>query len=197
MRTKILLIALLLASLVSTAQNPAYNRLDASLDGVSHLEPGRFTYFLGLDVNYANGRFETFLQDDFMSCSVIDNSLDWGEDHMAMRYQRQVGYGTEYIDLKYFLEPRPNTPQIWYDGNDTSMVISKVVMTGTPDLIVQLFTYYWPHKLKLGGYQKGEIAHYQALGDYVSIRGVNPELYRIVIEPGNLSIDYYKEFNIQ
>ena len=77
-------------------------------------------------------------------------------------------------------------------------IITKCEITGSADLIINLFLSYWPQKIKLGGYNQGEIAHFQLMGDRVAIFGISaPNIYKIIISEDNVHFDYYSTFNIK
>lgn len=174
-----------------------YERLELHLNGIGNL-PHHFTYFRGLDLNFANNRFSRFLQDDVMHLSPTNDSKWEKGKSFVQKYIPRVSTDNEYIIVKYDLMTSHSIPPYYPTDDGSCEVITKVEIKGTADLIIKLFIHYWPSQIKLGGYKQGEIAHYQIMGDYIVLTGTEKyNICKIVITKGNIESDYYKTFKIE
>lgn len=143
-----------------------------------------FTIFYGIDVNFAMSKLSMFLQDDLMGLTPVDFKVV--QSGLLEKFVPGISMEEEYLNVRYYLKEEGK-----YDN------ITRCEITGTADLVVRLYVSFWPQKIKLGGYKQGEIAHYEYLGDRVSLYGISQNLYKIEITSGNMKIDYYKSFHIK
>ena len=196
MKVRILLFSLFLY-LVGYSQPDSYSTIKMHLDGISDLSPGRFTYFRGIDYNFANFRFQMYLQDDYMHLApALKSSYVEGDNMITQRYTPKVSNGKEYLKVIYYTK-KDKTKVPWLPADDGCTLITNVEMIGTANIVIRLFLNYWPQKINLGGYKQGEIASFQIMGDYVSLIGISPQVYKIMISHGNIEADYYKTFKIE
>ena len=168
-----------------------YVLLKGSLDGIKNRV---LTVFCGIDVNFANGRLSWYLQDKL---SLSSKDVKYLDNKFIEKYVPRVSTENEFLKVTYFLKDTDKKPYYKTDNGKCS-VITKCEITGTADLILNLFLDYWPQKISLGGYKQGEIAHFQFMGDRVSLYGVSPpNIYKILITADNISMDYYETFKIK
>lgn len=153
------------------------------------------TIFYGIDLNFANGRLEHYLQNKM---SLSSQDFDVNNDTFTIKYAPRVSDGKEFLNVAY--TTRKDNGKVPYLPTDdgTTNIITSCTITGTADLVLELFLGYWPQKIKLGGYKQGEIAHFEFMGDRVSLYGVSPPAtYKIEIDKGNITADYYSTFKIK
>lgn len=180
-------------------QTEPYQIIKRHLDGISEVGYGTFTYFRGLDYNFASTRFQTYLQDNYMQLTP-DPRFKAKEkpNQYCLRFVPRVSTEDEFLKVIFNFEKRKGYVSyypIYKDGS--SDIITSVEMIGTVDIMIKLFINYWPSRIKLGGYKIGEIAHYQIMGDYVSLVGVSTKICKIMITHGNIEADYYSTFKIK
>ena len=125
-----------------------------------------------------------FLQGDLMKLTPVDFKAV--QSGVMEKYEPRISTEKEYLNVRYYIKK---------EGKHNNITRCEIV--GTADLAVRLYIHFWPQKLKLGGYKQGEIAHYEYLGDRVSLYGISPNMYKIIITSGNVKIDYYKNFHIK
>jgi len=196
MKLKLLFLSFLFV-LSSYSQRDSYSTMKSHLDGISDLIPGRFTYFRGIDYNFANWRFQSYLQDDYMHLTfALKNSYVEGENIITQRFTPKVSNGKEYLKVIYYTK-NDKTKVPWLPSENGCVLIRSVEMIGTTNIVIRIFLNYWPQKINLGGYKQGEIASFQIMGDYVSLIGISPQVYKILISHGNIEADYYKTFKIE
>ena len=197
MKTKLLLFTLFI-SLTVFSQNEKYQKIEQSLDQMSQLTPGSFTVFAGMDLNFAQTRFSGYLQDSYMNLSDDIDGFVWADNKITQRFVPRASDGSEYLKVTYYVKDTTGVPTKYPTSDGISQIITKVDIEGSANLVAKLFINYWPYALKLGGYEKGEIAHYQALGDYVSLSGLTTQIYKLTIsKKGNLHVDYYSMYKIR
>lgn len=169
------------ADSLALVENP-YLYLSRAMEEVA---PHRqFTVFYGIDLDFAMPRLSLFLQGDLMKLTPVDFKAV--QSGVMERYEPRISTEKEYLNVRYYIKK---------EGRHNNITRCEIV--GTADLAVRLYIHFWPQKLKIGGYKEGEIAHYEYLGDRVSLYGISPNLYKIIITSGNMKIDYYKNFHIK
>lgn len=169
------------ADSLALVENP-YLYLSRAMEDVA---PHRqFTVFYGIDLDFAMPRLSMFLQGDLMKLTPVDFKAV--QSGVMEKYEPRISTGKEYLNVRYYIKK---------EGKYSNITRCEII--GTADLVVRLYIHFWPQKLKLGGYKQGEIAHYEYLGDRVSLYGISPNIYKIIITSGNVKIDYYKNFHIK
>lgn len=180
-------------------QSDPYQIIKRHLDGISEVGYGTFTYFRGLDYNFASTRFQVYLQDEYMNLTPDPRFKSKGKPNQyCLRFVPHVSTEDEFLKVIFNFEKRKGYVSyypIYKDGS--SDIITSVEMIGTIDIMIKLFINYWPSRIKLGGYKIGEIAHYQIMGDYVSLVGVSTKICKILITHGNIEANYYTTFKIK
>ncbi|MDR1226898.1 MAG: hypothetical protein LBK47_08395 [Prevotellaceae bacterium] len=194
---KCLPLLFLLFTTLAMAQNSSFDGLKNHLDGISGLRPGYFTVFVGLDINFADGRLQSYLQ-QYKNLAIDDASVVFTKEKISMRYIPRVNSGRDrYIVVTSYLENSKTAPYYYKTEDGTSNIIKRVEITGSCDLIIDFFVSYWNRKIEIGGYQKREIASYQCLGDYVVLSGTDkPNVCKIGITKGNIDFNYNTTFNL-
>jgi hypothetical protein len=152
-----------------------------------------FTIFIGIDQSFANNKFANYLQDDLQLASVDFKVL---KSKTTEKYIPKSSQGGEYLFVNYFTKKTEDKP--YYKTDDgKSNIITKLEVEGTNDLIIRLFLNYWPQQIKIGGYRIGEIAHFEFWGDKISLFGIGQNKCKIIVEQGNLHVNYYETFKIK
>jgi len=186
---------LLAVSLTALAQHNPYALFEQAMDGHSHVGYGRFTIFCGIDLNVANPRLSGFIEN--MGLANDDSGFKWDASGMQLKFVPRASSNNDYILIRYKTTERENFPSRYKSEDGLTSVIDMVIIEGSPDIIVRVFVKYWPIDFKIGGYKKGEIAHYVFMGDHISLVGVSPQKYQIKITPGNLKVDYISSYKIE
>ncbi len=185
------------------SKNP-YRTLEINLDIMSkNLQQHRFTVFRGLDLNFADSRFSRYLQD--RGLTIDDKSMVVTPTMVSIKYVPKVFGGSasgweDYITVKYTVKDDSDPHKVPYIKMEKAhcLVIQKVEIMGTADIVIPVFVQYWDFKMTIGGYKRGEMASYQALGDHVVLSGTNkPGICKITIDKGSIEADYYSTFNIK
>jgi len=176
---------------IALAENP-YLYLDRNLWSAAdhHL----LTVFCGVDINFANWRLSSYMQEKLRVTSVDYKTTS---TNIIEKYVPKISTENEYIKVNYFVVKKKQKPA-YPNVDGLCNTITKCEITGTADLILDLFLSYWPQRITFGGYKQGEIAHFQFMGDRVSLYGVSPpRTYKILITEDNVHFDYYKTFDIK
>lgn len=177
--------------------NESFKSFEINLDIMSNRnQPGLLTAFIGLDMNFSSGRLFSYLQSDFVNMTPVDQSWKVADGKMTLKFVPRVSSSGDYIIVNFYFKDTPNVPSVFKTDNGLTSVVNKVEITGTTDKVVNLFLYYWPSKINIGGYKIGEIANYQFLGDYITLSGIDQNKAKIVIQKGNIDFDYYTTYNI-
>lgn len=171
-------------------KNP-YLYLDRNLWGAAdhHL----LTVFCGVDINFANWRLSSYVQEHLHVTSI---DYKTSATNVIEKYVPKISTENEYLKVNYFVTKKNQKPAYATEDGKCN-TITKCEITGTADLVLDLFLSYWPQRITFGGYKQGEIAHFQFMGDRVSLYGISaPRTYKIVISEDNVHFDYYKTFSI-
>ena len=176
---------------INKSQNP-YRELEYALDEVNYLY---FTVFIGLDFNFSNSRLGLYLQDKL---SLVPKDFNNNGSVITETYIPQISYSkNDLFYINYWtkeINKRSSAPT----NNGKCTVVTKCEISGPEDLIIKLFLWYWPNKIKLESFKPGEIATYTYLGDKITLFGIqSPNIYKIIIEQSNIGIDYYKLYHIE
>ncbi|MFV0397350.1 MAG: hypothetical protein ACK5JU_04960 [Bacteroidales bacterium] len=171
-----------------------YGRLSLNLDGISN-SYGRFTVFCNLDVEFANSRFSRFLQDDRLALTTDDSHRVSTETELSIKFIPRVSTKTEYIIVKYQLERTSKYKGFYNTSLDGKVkLIKKVEITGTPELILNLFLSYWNYRLNAEDNKIGELANYNVMGDRISLTRLSVKTSKITITPKRFN--YSEAFGI-
>jgi hypothetical protein len=173
----------------SEKDNP-YDLLQRSLYAFSK-ENRSLAVFRKMDFNYSGPQLSGYLQ---FEMGLASKSFKIGKTDVVETFAPKVSHSNEYLTVKYLVTKRADIVGI-YDSDEV-MVIDSVEISGTPNLIARLFLNYWPQSVKLGGYKQGDIAFKELLGDYITIVGVTPKLYKIKISKGNMDVNYETTYGI-
>lgn len=184
---KTLFLLFLVFSFSVYGQESGYDKLDRNLDGVGDMRAGWFTVFCNLDMNYADARFSRFLQNSKFGMTIDDTSVKFSPTSFSMKYVPRVSSKTEYIIVNYQLERTSKYKGVYESEDGKVALIKKVEITGTPELILNLFISYWRYKMNVEDNKTGEIANYNVMGDWISLNCINAKSSKITITP--------KEFN--
>lgn len=177
---KILLTLLFIFSLSAFSQESGYDKLSGNLDGVGGLERGWFTTFCNLDINYSSARFAWFLQNSKLGMTYTDEeAIDLKKFTFSYKLVPRVSSKNEYINVKY--------------QTDKNYIIKKVEITGTPELILNIFLSYWRYKMNVEDNKTGEIANYNVMGDHISLTRLG-SISKIEITPNDFN--YAESFGI-
>jgi hypothetical protein len=174
--------------------NP-YGKLENNLNGISYDYGLRsFTTFRGLDINFCSMRFDGYLQSDF---GLAYKNSSQTPTSRTTRFVPKVSNGNEYILVKYNFQNQKNILGYIQTEDSTYDIVTSVEITGTKNLIIDLFLNFWqPLKTKIGGYKIGEIASKEFYSDRVLLIGLSSSAAKISIQKGNMSMNYYKTFGI-
>ena len=197
MKSKLLTVFFLL-SFCCFGQKDPYQGLIRFLDNVNPtLPPGEFTCFVGLEFEFVSMRFQLFVQDDYMHLTPAPkNDCIVRENTVIFNFVPRISTGKEYLKAIFTL--KTDHGKIAYlESYSPVKVVEKVEIIGSADIVFRFFCHYWNQDITLGGYKPGELAHYQFMGDYISLFAITPQTYKIVIEHGNITMDYYKTFHIE
>lgn len=175
---------------VDTAKENPYDLLQRSLYAFSK-DNRSLAVFRKMDFNYAGPQLSGYLQYEM---ALASKSFKIGQTDVIETFIPKASKDTEYLTVKYLVTKRTDIIGI-YEADEV-MIINSVEITGTPNLIVELFLNYWPGTVKIGGYKQGDIAFKELLGDYITISGVTPKLYKIKITKGNMDVNYETTYGI-
>lgn len=175
--------------LKNDTENP-YDLLQRSLYAFSKTNRS-LAVFRKMDYNYAALQLTSYLQLDM---GLASKTFKIGITDVTETFIPKVSKGNESLTLKYFVTKRKDIIGI-YEA-DEIMIINSLEITGTPSLIIELFLNYWPQSAKIGGYKQGDLAYKELLGDYITVIGISPKLYKIKISKGNMDLDYEKTYGI-
>ncbi|RTY71591.1 hypothetical protein [Flavobacterium sp. LB2P53] len=175
---------------VSSEKENPYDVLQRSLYAFSKTNRN-LALFRKMDFNYSGPQLSSYLQSDM---GMASKSFKIGATDVTETFIPKVSNGNEYLTVKYLVTKRTDIIGA-YDADEV-MIINSVEITGTPHLIVELFLNYWPRTVKIGGYKQGDIAFKELLGDYITISGVTPRLYKIKIGKGNMNPNYETTYGI-
>lgn len=170
-------------------ENP-YDVLQRSLYAFSKTNRN-LALFRNMDFNYAGPQLSGYLQSDM---GMASKSFKISATDVTETFIPKVSSNNEYLTVKYLVTKRTDIIGIY--ESDEVMIINSVDISGTPHLIAQLFLNYWPRTVKIGGYKQGDIAFKELLGDYITISGVTPKLYKIKITKGNMDVNYETTYGI-
>lgn len=184
---KILLVLFLISSFSVYGQDNGYDKLNQNLDGVGSMTVGWFTVFCDLDVNFADARFSRFLQNSKFGMTIDDASVKISPTSFSMKYVPRVSSKTEYIIVNYQLERTSKYKGVYESEDGKVALIKKMEITGTPELILNLFISYWRYNMNVEDNKTGEIANYSVMGDRISLNRISAKSSKITITP--------KEFN--
>lgn len=176
------------------AQDTPYNKLERNLDGVGEIKAGWFTVFCNLDINFSNARFSRFLQNSKFAMTIDDASVKITPTSFSMKYVPRVSSKTEYIVVKYILERTSKYKGVYESEDGKVALIKKVEITGTPELILNLFIYYWQYNMNVEDNKNGELANYNVMGDHISLQSLNTQSSKITITPKDFN--YTESFGI-
>lgn len=193
MKTKLLVLAFILS--VLSLQASGYDKLERNLDGVGGMQVGWFTVFTNLDVNFADARFSRFLQNSKFAMTVDNKSVKLSPTYFSMKYVPRVSSKTEWINVYYKLNRTKDREGLYQSDDGKTAIITEVEISGTPELILKLFLYYWQYKMNVEDNKPGELAQYSVMGDRVSLSHVNSELAVITITQE--AFDYNESFGIK
>ncbi len=169
--------------------NP-YDLLERSLYAFSKTNRD-LAVFRKTDYNYCSPRLSSYLQSN-MGLSSKDFKISKTE--VTEKFIPKVSNGNEYLTVKYFVTTRNDIAGIY--SSDEVMIVDSLEITGTANIVIKLFLNYWSQGVKIGGYKQGDIAFKEILADYITISGINPNLYKIKITKGNMDIDYETTYGI-
>lgn len=174
--------------------NP-YGKLENNLNGISYDYRLRsFTTFRGLDINFCSIRFDGYLQSEF---GLAYKNSSQTVTSRTTRFVPKVSSGNEYILVKYNFQNQKNILGYIQTEDSTYNIVTSVEITGTKNLIINLFLNFWqPLQTKIGGYKIGEVASKEFYSDRVALIGVSASIAKISIQKGNMSMDYFKTFGI-
>lgn len=195
MKTKLFLLALLISVCGTYAQENGYTKLERNLDGVGGLQTGWFTVFTNLDLNFADARFSRYLQNGKPGMTVDEASVKITPTSFSIKYIPRVASKTEWLNVHYTLNRTKGRESMYKSDDGTTAIITKVEITGTPELILKLFIHYWQYKMNVEDNKEGELANYTVMGDRVSLVRININSSKITITPK--AFDYNESFGIE
>lgn len=175
---------------VNTVKENPYDLLQRSLYAFSKTNRN-LALFRNMDFNYSGPQLSGYLQTDM---GMASKSFKISATDVIETFIPKVSNGNEYLTVKYLVTKRKDIIGMY--ESDEVMIINSVEITGTPHLIAELFLNYWPRTVKIGGYKQGDIAFKELLGDYITIIGVTPKLYKIKITKGNMDVNYETTYGI-
>lgn len=180
---RIILFLILCFPLFLSAQNKIYNKFAQGLDGLGDLEYGWFTSFCNIDMNFAHGRFERYMQNSDLAMTYDDDkTVIVPYKSVQYRFVPRVSSKIEYLDVKYDYETTDKY-ESWFESEDgKTYLIKQVSITGTPELVLKLFLNYWHFKLNVEGQQNNEIVNYNVLGDFIALQKLS-KISKITITP--------------
>lgn len=195
-----LVILLLMSSVSMLAQNKmdtskitVYDKLELNLNNTPPYENNFITPFYGLDVFFSSKRIALFIVNK-LQYSLVD-IIPKGYI-LIEKFEPAISYKGEknFLNIKYYLKDGDGFP-VYSKSVGKCYITDKVEITGTSDVIMNLFVRYWQSPMKLGGSKLGEIAHYRLMGDYISLQRSSPHLCKIIITKNpNMDMEYYKLF---
>lgn len=192
---KIIISVLFLLSAIGLSAENGYDKLERNLNGVGGIQAGWFTVFCNLDVNFSNMRFTRFLEDSKFAMTIDDTSVKFSPTEFSMKYVPRVSSKTEYLTVHYTLEQTSKHKGAYETDDGKTALIKRVEITGTPELILNLFLYYWQYKMNVEDNKDGELANYNVMGDRVSLVRLNRNSSKITITPKEF--DYKESFGIE
>lgn len=195
MKTKLFLLAFLVLAFSSYAEESGYKKLERNLDGVGGLQAGWFTVFTNLDLNFADARFSRYLQNSKFGMTVDDTSVTITPTSFSMKYIPRVTSKTEWLNIHYTLNLTKEREGVYKSGDGQTAIITKVEISGTPELILNLFICYWQYNMNVEDNKEGELANYTVMGDRVSLVRLNRDFSKITITPK--AFDYNESFGIK
>lgn len=175
--------------ITSEKENP-YDVLQRSLYAFSKTNKN-LALFRKMDYNYSGPQLSSYLQ---MDMGMASKYFKIGVADVTETFIPKVSKNNEYITVKYLITKTKNIVGI-YEAEEI-MIINSVEISGTPHLIAELFLNYWPRTVNIGGYKQGDIAFKELLGDYITISGITPKLYKIKITKGNMDVNYETTYGI-
>lgn len=152
------------------------------------------TPFIGVDMIFAIERFVSYVirNTDYTIVSV-DDSVN-GKLTYNFEESISINERKNYFDVICSYKEDKNIPP-YSSEMDVALILTKVEMEGTPDAILKIFINYWQSTMKLGAFNKGELANYMLMGDYISLIALSKSLYRIDIKKNpSIEMDYYELF---
>lgn len=191
---KKILFALFFVFSFSVHAQSGYDKLSRNLDGVGDMTAGWFTVFCNLDVNFADARFSRFLQNSKFKMTIDDTSVKFSPTSFSMKYVPRVSSKKEYIIVNYQLERTSKYKGVYESEDGKVTLIKKVEITGTPEMVLNLFISYWRYNLNVEDNKKGELANYNVMGDRISLQSLNSQSSKIIITPKEF--DYTGSFGI-
>ena len=182
-----------LISVSGYAQEKAYKSLQQSVEGVT-LDYNS-TVFIGLDYNWVITHFGMYLQ---LNRSLAEKSTHFGDTKITQVYVPNVSTGDEQIEVIYHIKKENGLPGAYDSAEGYVNIITSVEMTGSLKILTDLFTQYWPDRLKLGDERPNgdAVAYKRLLNDYISLHKKSNTEGQIKIETYNMHIDYQKNYGI-
>lgn len=171
--------------------NSAYKKFEEFLDtndGV-WMRKGMFTTFIGIDINFAQERFDFFISADM---EYNRSGYEYTDTYDKFIYERVVKYGqVESIEVTYYFKKRTDI-EPYIKGGVWSHYITKVEIIGTEAAILHLYNRYWTF---LSGDGVNIISNFNRLNDHVSLSTPSYRVRKIVITDAK-QINYYTRFGI-
>ncbi len=152
-----------------------------------------FTIFRNIDYNYSYSKFTSFLQTQM---SLAEKQPIFTDTKITHKYIPKVSSGKEYLNVEYVVK-KYNKIIGYYDFLEDVFIIEKVIIKGSPDLIVDLFIEYWNSGIKLENRigTGGIVATKNILSDYIILKNINGKL-EIEITKGNIDVNYKTTYGI-